>query len=1136
MEIQQNVNVVDEDFEIPADGILGKDFLRNFGCTIDYPTMTLTVRWGNYDINWPILGGPDSDSIIIPPKCEVIRQFHIDIEDDAFVDAQEISPGIYTARAIVSGRRPLLKILNTTNLAQKISKKINAYPLREFNVIKIEPNLDEDRKKKIHEIIKRRTTKSTPGELFALCDEFSEIFMLENDKMTTNNFYSQKIRVADKTPVYIKNYRLPISHRKEIEKQVEKLIQNELIESSNSNYNSPIIIVPKKSTNGEKKYRMCIDYRQVNKKLIADKFPLPRIDEILDGLGRAKFFSVIDLFSGFHQIPIQQDSRDITSFSTPQGFFRWKVLPFGLNISPNSFTRMMNLAFAGLTPEQCFIYMDDIIVTGKSVNHHLKNLQTVFETCRKFNLKINPEKCQFFRHEVTYLGHRCTNQGVLPDSAKLATVTNYPIPHDKDATRRFVAFANYYRKFIKDFATIAKPLNHLTKKNTNFKWDANCQTSFQSLIQYLTNPPILAYPDFTQEFILTVDASAMGCGAVLSQIINNSDRPIAYASKSFNHAESKRAPIEQELTAIHWAVKHFRPYIYDTHFLIRSDHKPLVHLYSLKDPASRLTRMRLDLEEYDFTIEHVKGKKNVCADALSRISFKDLKENVTRNGQNLTVAVVTRSMSKKTDAKIVPKEQINSVTGNTNIIEAINHKEYIRVPIIRLRFRENSTGPNVIQYNAITEIFSKTNKRKPISSFSTKFHDLRQFIRKWLKCLQNEAMNLKLGKLIIEDKNEIFNYITVQQLKDLGNETLKQLIIIIRETPEMVTEKERQLQIIKHYHDDPIVGGHVGRNRLLFKIKSKYVWKNMSKDIRDFVNLCHLCQINKAKIKNIEPMKITDTPEKSLDKVIIDTIGPLPKSINNNQYVLSIIDDLTKYLVMIPIPNKEAKTVARALFDNYILVFGPMRIIVSDRGTEYVNQVTTELFNLFRITHKTSTPYRHQTVGSVERTHRVFNEYLRAYLKELNEWEVNMKYFTFCYNTTPHSTFEYQYTPFELTFGKKLQDIEILNQGKITPIYNIDNLAKEIKYRLQHAHKRATELIEKSKLRNKNNYDKNSKPIELKIGDKVILLDETRHKLQPIYKGPFLVHKIEDYNIEILDVNTSKTKIVHKDNIRKYMA
>lgn len=225
----------------------------------------------------------------------------------------------------------------------------------------------------------------------------------------------------------------------EINEQVKKLLKNDLIEICTSNYNSPLIVVPKKSTDGKRKWRMCVDYRALNRKLIPDKFPLPRIDEILDGLGNAKYFSVLDLYSGYHQIPITENSRKLTAFSTDSGHFQWKVLPFGLNIAPASFMRMMTLAFSGLTPEKCFLYMDDVIVIGLSENHHISNLRKIFETCRKFRLKLNPQKCEFFRPEVSFLGHKCTAEGLLPDPLKIMAVRNYPVPKNADEAKRFVA-------------------------------------------------------------------------------------------------------------------------------------------------------------------------------------------------------------------------------------------------------------------------------------------------------------------------------------------------------------------------------------------------------------------------------------------------------------------------------------------------------------------------------------------------------------------------------------------------------------------------------------------------------------------------------------------------------------------------
>lgn len=224
------------------------------------------------------------------------------------------------------------------------------------------------------------------------------------------------------------------------------------------------------------------------------------------------------------------------------------------------------MAFAGLPPEQAFLYMDDIIVIGCSERHHLNNIRNFFEVCRKYNLKLNPQKCEFFKPEVIFLGHRCTAKGLLPDESKISAIRNYQRPDDKDATRRLVAFANYYRRFIRDFADIVQPLNRLTRKTVEFDWTEDCENAFRILIDKLSSPPILQYPDFSKQFLVTVDASGKACGAVLSQNFDGDDLPIYFASKSFNKGELNKSTIEKELLAIHFAINHFRPYIYGTHF------------------------------------------------------------------------------------------------------------------------------------------------------------------------------------------------------------------------------------------------------------------------------------------------------------------------------------------------------------------------------------------------------------------------------------------------------------------------------------------------------------------------------------------------------------------------------------------
>lgn len=569
--IEQKVHIVSNDFSMPTDGIIGKDFLRRNNCIITYENQTLTIKptinKNGIAVQIP-LKVKLRQNMFIPPLCETIKVFKIDSNSfPCVVPPQEIQKGIFIPTTIVHDRLAHIRILNTRENYSEIdlqTPKVVTEPLSEYDII-MKSNKSSvksrERDEKLIEILKQSTPKHAWQRLIPLCTEFSDIFHIENDKASVNNFYEQKLTLKDNEPVFTRPYRLPHSQNQEVERQVNELIKNQLIEPTISNYNSPLILVPKKSTNGSKKFRMCVDYKRLNNKIVNDRFPLPRIEDIFDNLGRSRFFSVMDLQSGYHQVPLHTDSRNITAFSTRRGMYQWKVLPFGLSIAPSSFSRMMAVAFANLSPEKCFSYMDDLIVIGFNEQNHIGNLKRVFQICRQYNLKLNPIKCQFFRSEVVFLGHVCTESGLRPDPAKLVAIAKYPRPTDKDAVRRFVAFMNYYRRFIANFAELTKPLTNLTRKRIEFNWSPECEKSFQTLKEKLLTPPILKYPNYEKEFNLIVDASDFACGAVLTQEYDNMDMPIAYVSKCFNKGEKNKPPIEKELLAVHFAITQFRPYI-----------------------------------------------------------------------------------------------------------------------------------------------------------------------------------------------------------------------------------------------------------------------------------------------------------------------------------------------------------------------------------------------------------------------------------------------------------------------------------------------------------------------------------------------------------------------------------------------
>lgn len=312
-----------------------------------------------------------------------------------------------------------------------------------------------------------------------------------------------------------------------------------------------------------------------------------------------------------------------TAFSTENGHYEFLRMPFGLKNAPSTFQRVMDNILRGIQNEKCLVYLDDIIIFSTSLQEHINRLREVFDRLRKSNFKIQLDKSEFLRKEVAYLGHIVTPNGVKPNPGKIYSIQNYPMPKTTKQIKRFLGLLGYYREFIKDFASLTKPLTKCLKKNAVVNVEdpeyVNC---FDLCKNILTNDPILQYPDFERSFNLTTDARNFAICAVLSQgKVGVDDLPVAFASRTLNDSECNYSAIEKELLAIVWSVKYFRPYLFGRKFKVYTDHKPLQWVFSLKEPNSKLLRWRLKLEEFDYEIVYKKGSLNKTADALSRIEL-----------------------------------------------------------------------------------------------------------------------------------------------------------------------------------------------------------------------------------------------------------------------------------------------------------------------------------------------------------------------------------------------------------------------------------------------------------------------------------------------------------------------------------
>ena len=393
--------------------------------------------------------------------------------------------------------------------------------------------------------------------------------------------------------------------RREEMAQVQQMLSSNVIRPSNSPWASPVVMVRKKDGS----LRFCVDFRQLNAATVKDAHPLPRIDDLLDALHGAKWFSTLDLKSGYWQVPIAEQDKEKTAFRTSSGqLFEFNQVPFGLCNAPATFSRLMDRVLAGLHWETCLFYLNDIIVFSSTWEEHLARLREVFERLRHAKLKLGATKCTFATKEVSYLGHRVTEEGLLPDPSLLTAIRDIPPLTTATEVRSFLGLAGYYRRYVKGFAAFAAPLFALTRKDALFHWSEDCQAAFDQLKTRLTTSPITAFPDFSQAFQLYTDASTAGPSAILAQVRGGKERIICCTSRALNKAEKSYPATKLECLAIVWVVAKFRPYLMAMPFEVFTDHYALQWLKTMRTGSALLHRWSAALEEYDFTVRHRPGK------------------------------------------------------------------------------------------------------------------------------------------------------------------------------------------------------------------------------------------------------------------------------------------------------------------------------------------------------------------------------------------------------------------------------------------------------------------------------------------------------------------------------------------------
>jgi len=888
------------------------------------------------------------------------------------------------------------------------------------------------------------------------------------------------IDIGSNRPIRQSLRRQPPHYVAEIDRQLEEWKSEGKISPSQSEWASNIVIVRKKDGS----LRFCVDYRQLNDRTVKDSYPLPRIDDCLDCLGGANWFSTMDLRSGYHQVAMDEHDKDKTTFVTRKGTFCFNVMPFGLCNAPATFQRLMDCTMRGLNYEVCLIYLDDIIVFSPDVATHFERLEVVLARLMGANLKLKPNKCSFLQRSVDFLGYKVSGRGIETDERKIDAVLRWPVPTKLREVRGFLGLCGYYRRFVHNFSEVAAPLHAMTKKNAPFRWTQKCQTAFETLKCKLTSAPILALPRDEGQYILDTDASDHGIGAVLSLVQDGEERVINYASRLYSTAEQRYCVTRKELLAVVFFMKQFRQYLLGRPFRVRTDHAALQWLRRTPEPIGQQSRWLEVLEEFAFDVEHRPGRKHENADALSR---RPCRQCGACGEHNLTREVFS--------VHAVETDDGTGIEWSPNAIA-----------------KAQSEDPDISPlYAALIEGQKPAWEGLLSASQATK-----AYWSQW--------------ELLTVDKGVVYR----QYTSGTPQRELQQVLIPAAYKP----------QFLRHLHAG-FTAGHMGERRTLEQVKRRAFWVGWAADTRRHCRTCPECcsykRGNAPRQGHLQQM----TVGMPWERVGVDITSPHPKSRNGFVFILTVSDYFTKWADAFPIRNQEATTVAKVLVDRVLSYLGMPLQILTDRGANFESQLFNELLRRLGVDHARTTAYKPSTNGQVERFHRTLNSIMGNVVAEnQRDWDLHLPYAVAAYRATVHESTGY--SPNYLMFGHEVRaplDIIMgLTSHSAGPSRTADEFVENKLETMRLAYESVRKQLQRSAERQKHYYDLRVKPASYKQGDLVWLWSTRRKKgrtpkWQRRFTGPYTVVKpIGPVNYQITRSAKSKSFVVHVDKLQKYVS